>query len=81
MAKVFRHGKLWTRNRNGKVNLDVGDIFTGKENLLNAMKDYYVQYGIILRKIKTTRSRYTQRCINNGCSFKIHVVVLVDNYT
>ncbi|KAJ8438951.1 hypothetical protein Cgig2_012846 [Carnegiea gigantea] len=54
------------------------------ENLLiiNKMaKDYCVQHGITLRKIKNTRSRYTQRCINNDCSFKIHATVLVDKCT
>ncbi|KAJ8435399.1 hypothetical protein Cgig2_009650 [Carnegiea gigantea] len=46
-------------NRDRKVSLAVGDIFTSKEELLNVMKDYYVQHGITLRKIKNTRSRYT----------------------
>jgi len=36
MAKIFRQGKLWTRNRDGKVSLAVGHIFTGKEDLLNS---------------------------------------------
>jgi len=30
MAKVFRQANLWSRNRNGKVSLAVGDIFTSK---------------------------------------------------
>ena len=58
MAKVFRH-KLWTKNRDAKVSLNVGDIFTSKEELLDVTKDYCVQHGITLRKIKNTRSRYT----------------------
>ena len=70
MAKVFRQGKLWTTNRDVKVSLAVGDIFTSKENLLNVMKDYCVQHGITLRKIKSTRSRYTQKCINNDSPIK-----------
>ncbi|KAJ8421507.1 hypothetical protein Cgig2_013185 [Carnegiea gigantea] len=81
MARVFRQGKLWSRNRDGNVSLAVGDIFTSKEEFLNVMKDYCVQHGVSLRKIKNTRSRYTQRCINNDYPFKIHAVVLVDKCT
>ncbi|KAJ8446109.1 hypothetical protein Cgig2_000906 [Carnegiea gigantea] len=57
MAKLFRHGKMWSRNRDGK--------------------DYCVQYGITSRKIKNTKSRYTQRRINNDYPFKIHAAVLI----
>ena len=32
MAKVLRQGKLQTRNRDGNVNLAIGDIFTSKED-------------------------------------------------
>jgi len=59
MSRVFKQGKLWSRNRDGSVSLAVGDIFKSKEEFLNVMKDYYVQHGISLRKIKNTRSRYT----------------------
>ena len=63
------------------MSLAVGDIFTSKEDLLNVMKDYCVQHGITLRKIKNTRSRYTQRCINHDCPIKIHAAMLVDKCT
>jgi len=65
IAKVFGQGKLWTKNRDGKLSITVGDIFTSKEELLNVieellnvMKDYCIQHSITLRKIKNTRSRY-----------------------
>jgi len=40
MAKAFKQGRLWSRGRDGKVNLALGDIFTCKEDLLSIMKDY-----------------------------------------
>ena len=58
-TRVFRQCKLWSRNRDGNVSLAIGDIFTNKEEFLNVMKDYCMQHGISLRKIKNTRSRYT----------------------
>jgi len=81
MARVFRQGKLWSKNREGNVSLAIGDIFTSKKEFLNVMKDYCLQHGISLRKIKNTRSRYTQRCINNDYPFKIHAAIFVDKCT
>ncbi|KAJ8426473.1 hypothetical protein Cgig2_009070 [Carnegiea gigantea] len=34
ITKVFRQDKLWSRNRDGKVSLAVGDIFTSKDDLV-----------------------------------------------
>ena len=81
MAKVSRQSKLWTRNKDGKVSLIVGDIFITNDELLNVMKNYCVQHGITLRKIKSTRCRYEQKCISNNCPFKIYKDVLVDKCT
>ncbi|KAJ8442964.1 hypothetical protein Cgig2_019537 [Carnegiea gigantea] len=41
LAKVFKQGRLWGRNRDGSVSLKEGDKFACKEDLLIAMKDYY----------------------------------------
>ncbi|KAJ8451191.1 hypothetical protein Cgig2_013963 [Carnegiea gigantea] len=81
MAKVFKQGRLWSRNRDGSVSLKEGDIFTCKEDLLTVMKDYCVQQGISLRKIRNDRRRYTQKCANVECTWRIHASVLVDKST
>jgi len=81
MAKVFKQGRLWSRNRDGSVSLKEGDIFTCKEDLLTVMKDYCVQQGITLRKIMNDKRRYTQKCANVECTWRIHASVLVDKST
>ena len=81
MAKVFKQGRLWSRNRDGSVSLKEGDIFACKEDLLTVMKDYYVQQGTTLRKIMNDRRRYTQKCANMECTWRIHASVLVDKST
>jgi len=60
MAKVFKQGKLWSKDRDENVKLAVGDILTYKEDLLSIMKDYCVEQRIILRKARNDRKRYTQ---------------------
>ncbi|VFQ94034.1 unnamed protein product [Cuscuta campestris] len=81
MAKVFRTGRLWVRSRDGKVELKVGDIFSCKEDFLRVMKDYTIQKGITLRKLKNDKRRYTHTCINENCKFRIHASVLVDRHS
>ena len=81
MAKVFKQGRLWSRSRDGSVSLKEGDIFACKEDLLTVMKDYCVQQGITLRKIRNDRRRYTQKCANVECTWRIHASVLVNKRT
>ena len=81
MAKVFKQGKLWSRGRDGKVHLAPRDIFTCKEDLLSVMKDYCIEQGIRLRKVRNDSKRYTQKCSNEGCSFRLHASALVDKTT
>ncbi|VFQ87781.1 unnamed protein product [Cuscuta campestris] len=81
MAKVFMTGRLWVRSAHGKVELKQGDIFSCKKDFLRVMKDYVIQKGISLRKIKNDKRRYTQVCMNKDCKFKIHASVLVDGHS
>ncbi|KAJ8437330.1 hypothetical protein Cgig2_015061 [Carnegiea gigantea] len=39
MAKVFKQGRLWSRNRDGSKSLKEGNTFTCKKELLTVMKD------------------------------------------
>ena len=81
VTKVFKQGRLWSRNRDGSVSLKEGDIFTCKEDLLAVMKDYYVQQWICLRKLRNDRKRCTQKCANVDYIWRIHTSVLIDKST
>ena len=81
MARTLRQGKLWSRNRDGKVSLIPGDMFTCKEELLTVMREYCIQEGFTLQKVKNEKSRYTQKCSNPECTWRIHCSVLVDKVT
>jgi len=59
MARTLRQETLWTRNKDGKVNLLHGHIFTYKEDMLTIMREYCIQEGFILQKLKNEKTRYT----------------------
>ncbi|VFQ81391.1 unnamed protein product [Cuscuta campestris] len=81
MAKLYKTGRLWVRGRDGKVDLKVGDVFSCKADLLRIMKDYCIQKGIFLKKIKNDKKKYTQVCMNNKCAFRIHASILIDGHS
>ena len=63
------------------MKLAPGDNFTCKEDLLKVMREYCVQEGISFGKLRNNRKRYTQKCFDSRCTFRIHASVLVDNIT
>ncbi|KAJ8445066.1 hypothetical protein Cgig2_022586 [Carnegiea gigantea] len=81
MAIVFQKGRLWSKEMIGNVKLALGDLFTCKEDLLKVMREYYIQEGVSFKKLRNDRKRYTQKCSNSICTFRIHASVLVDNIT
>ena len=81
MARTLRQGKLWSRNRDGKVSLVPGHMFTSKEELLAVMREYCIQEGFTMQKVKNEKTRYTQKCANPQCTWRIHCSVLVDRVT
>jgi len=68
MARTLRQGTLWTRNKDGKVSLLPGHMFTYKEKLLTVMRECCVQEGFTLQKVKNEKTRYTKKCTNAECT-------------
>ena len=72
---------MWTRKRDGKVSLLPGHMFTCKEELLTVMREYCIQEGFTLQKVKNEKTRYTKKYTKLECTWRIHYSVLVDKIT
>jgi len=81
MARTLRQGTMWTRNKDGKVSLLLGHMFTCKEELLTIMMEHCIQEGFTMQKVKNEKTRYTKKCTNPKCTWRIHYSVLVDKIT
>ncbi|KAJ8423236.1 hypothetical protein Cgig2_013488 [Carnegiea gigantea] len=57
-SKMYQTGGMWARNKDGKIYLSVGDMFVDKEQRSQVIKEYVIQEGISLRKIKNDRFRH-----------------------
>lgn len=75
---IYSNGEMWARSTDGSITLTVGDIFIEKQQYAQVLKDYAVQEGFSLSKIKNDKTRHTMRCKGQGCSWRIHCSLLPD---
>ena len=62
----------WNPNPNGLVSLKIGITFEFVALLREAMVEYAIQEGFRLNMIKNDGVRYTCRCVNPKCTWKLH---------
>ncbi|KAK3230734.1 hypothetical protein Dsin_002615 [Dipteronia sinensis] len=65
----------------GKVNLAVGQLFHNLHHFRQVIRDFAVQKGFQLRRIKNERDRYTSECEYKGCGWRIHASPVDDRTT
>ncbi|KAL2927480.1 Dihydrolipoyllysine-residue acetyltransferase component of acetoin cleaving system [Bienertia sinuspersici] len=54
------------------------DIFLDKEHFIEVVRDYSVQVGVDLIRVKVDSKRFTAVCANEDCPWRIHASVLPD---
>ncbi|KAJ8452673.1 hypothetical protein Cgig2_005009 [Carnegiea gigantea] len=79
--KVYQSGSMWTRDLNGKVSIKPGDMFLDKKQWVKVLRDYTIQEGICLKKVKNDRLRHIVVCKEKDCEFKVHTSRLGDGKT
>ncbi|XP_057248197.1 uncharacterized protein LOC130590184 [Beta vulgaris subsp. vulgaris] len=56
-------------------------IFLDKEHMVQAVRDFSVQVGADLVRLKVDAKRYTVVCANQDCGWRLHASVLPDKVT
>ncbi|KAL5847893.1 hypothetical protein ACOSQ3_011417 [Xanthoceras sorbifolium] len=77
----YCHENQWTPNLNRSIDFQEGQIFGNAKLVRKAVKQYAIQEGFMLTKIKNDRSRYTVKCKNETCDWKFHTSCLPDRLT
>ncbi|KAL5743642.1 hypothetical protein ACOSQ2_026758 [Xanthoceras sorbifolium] len=77
----YCHENQWTPNLNGPIDFQGGQIFGNAKLLRKVVKQYAIQEGFMLTKIKNDRSRYTIKCKNETCDWRFHASCLPDGLT
>jgi len=74
-------GKIFAHDFNGKVNLEVGLLFSDVNEFRTALRDFVIQEGFEIKRIKNEKARVTAKCVADGCSWRIHTSPAPDGLT
>ncbi|KAK2638317.1 hypothetical protein Ddye_026112 [Dipteronia dyeriana] len=65
-------GRPYRQIAGGRVHLEVGQLFNNLHHFRLVLRDYVVQEGFELKRIKNAKERYTAECAYKGCSWRVH---------
>src|ERR1044072_4917853 len=74
-------GKLFSYEPDGKIKLEVSLLFVDVDEFRAALKDFVMQEGFEIQKIKNEKARVTARCAAVGCGWRIHASPTPDGIT
>ena len=74
-------GELFVHESNGKVKLEVGLLFGDVNEFRAALRDFIIQEGFEIKRIKNEKSRVTAKCASDGCCWRIHASPTPDGKT
>ena len=64
-----------------KIFLARGMIFGDVYQFRRVLKDFFIQEGVTIRKLKNEKSRVTCECADPTCKWRLHASPMVDNVT
>ncbi|XP_027169607.1 uncharacterized protein LOC113769350 [Coffea eugenioides] len=73
--------KMWIYNLKDDIEFEKGQLFTNVDAFRAILKDYVIQKGFPLLRLKNERSRVTAICNAEGCQWRIHASPVADNIT
>ncbi|TXG47739.1 hypothetical protein EZV62_027033 [Acer yangbiense] len=79
MDKLLR-GVPFKKDGN-EINFFVGQTFANKEVMKDIFREYAVQEGVVLNRIKNDKQRQTYQCNAAGCPWRAHASWMIDKTT
>ncbi|XP_071918934.1 uncharacterized protein [Coffea arabica] len=73
--------KMWIYNPKDDIEFEKGQLFINVDAFRAVLKDYVIQKGFPLLRLKNERSRVTAICNAEGCQWRIHASPVADNIT
>jgi hypothetical protein len=74
-------GKLFDHESDGKVKLEQGLLFGDVDEFRAALRDFVIQEGFEIKRIKNEKARVTAKCASDGCCWRIHASPTPDGKT
>ena len=74
-------GKKYEKSSKGQITLERGMLFVNVDAFREALKDYVIQEGFEIVRIRNERSRITAMCADRGCEWYLHASTNPDKVT
>ena len=83
LARLSRNmkGKEFKTNEKGEVEFQIGQAFQNVDHFRKILKDYVIQEGFTLERVKNERTRVTCKCSETDCPWRIHASPMPDGVT
>ncbi|TXG57654.1 hypothetical protein EZV62_015483 [Acer yangbiense] len=78
---ISRRGKPYKVVEGGRFVLEVGQLFNNLQHFRQVLRDFVVQEGFELKRIKNDKERCTTECAYEGYSWQIHASPVDDKTT
>ncbi|XP_027182476.1 uncharacterized protein LOC113780894 [Coffea eugenioides] len=80
LKEVLRN-KMWTYNPREDIEFKKGQLFTNVDAFRAALKDYVIQKGFHIKRLKNEKTRCTAICDVAGCTWRIHASPIANSVT
>ena len=71
----------FTYNGEGEIQFEIGQCFVDASAFRNALRDYAIKGGYVIRRKKNDGKRVTAICATAGCPWRVHASVIPDGRT
>ncbi|XP_027178079.1 uncharacterized protein LOC113777244 [Coffea eugenioides] len=72
---------MWVYNPREEIEFEKGQLFTNVDSFRAALKDYVIQKGFLVVRLKNEKTRVTAICGIDGCKWRIHASPVADSIT
>ncbi|XP_027166474.1 uncharacterized protein LOC113766485 [Coffea eugenioides] len=72
---------MWVYNPREEIEFEKGQLFTNVDSFRAALKDYVIQKGFSVVRLKNEKTRVTAICGIDGCKWRIHASPVADSIT
>lgn len=74
-------GKPYENQRDGRITLEKHQLFLNVNHFREVLKDFAIQEGFELKRVKNEKVRVTCECASEGCRWRIHASPTSDGVT
>ncbi|KAK1570739.1 hypothetical protein Q3G72_006431 [Acer saccharum] len=65
----------------GEIKFHVGQTFDNAVQMREIFREYAIQQGVVLHRVKNDNVRQTYKCLGDGCRWRAHGSRMIDNMT